>query len=176
MDFIFTGKVWIFGDNISTDLLRPGFSQYGKVPKEEMKYYCMYANRPNWARMVEVGDIIIGGKNFGCGSSRQVAPNLVGLGISCLVAESYSSLFFRNLINVGFPLIECKGITDFFNEREIARIDISTGEIRNLSNNNTIYGLPPQPFLLEILSARGLISLLKKEIEEKNINSKKHKD
>jgi len=93
MNFIFTGKVWIFGDNISTDPIKPGISQFGKVPKEEVRYYCMLANRPNWARMVRSGDIIIGGKNFGCGSSRLATLNLVDLGISCAVVESYSALF-----------------------------------------------------------------------------------
>ncbi len=167
MKYVFTGRVWVFGDNISTDLLRPGMSQFGKVPKEEMKYYCLIANRPNWSRMVKIGDIIVAGKNFGCGSSRPATSNLIDLGISCAVVESYSALFFRNSINLGFPILECKGIKNFFNEGEIAKINIRTGEIKNLNNNRSISTSPIYPYLLKIISVGGLIPLLKEEIEEK---------
>ena len=110
------GRVWIFGDNISTDLLMPGFAAMSNpdMSPEESARYCMYSNRPGWAEQVRPGDLIVAGKNFGCGSSRPGSKILKTLGIGAVIAESVSRIFFRNSINLGFPIITCPGIHDAF--------------------------------------------------------------
>ena len=92
-----TGKVWKFGDDINTDLMYPQICY--TLREEEKPYYAMSANRPGWSKLVKNGDVVIGGKNFGTGSSRPAADNLKNLGIACVVAESINGLFLRNSVN-----------------------------------------------------------------------------
>ena len=104
----FTSRVWKFGDNINTDLILPNVAFY--LTAQEQLDYVFRANRPGWVDLVEPGDILIGGKNFGMGSSRPAARNLKNLGLACLVAESINGLFYRNCVNFAFPATECTGV------------------------------------------------------------------
>ena len=164
------GSVWKFSDNISTDLMMPGFAAMNdpNMPLAEAARYCMYSNRPEWSAQVKESDIIISGKNFGCGSSRPAARMLQALGIRLVIAESVSRIFFRNSINLGLPVIECRGISEAFEEGETIEADISTGIIRSLATGRELYceplpdGSPP----MEIIRAGGLISMLKKQKNE----------
>ncbi len=164
---IITGKVWKFSDNISTDLIMPGFAALSRpdLSPEEAAQYCMYSNRPDWAAMVQKGDVIIAGKNFGCGSSRPASRILKTLGIDLVVAESIARIFFRNSINLGLPVLTCLNILDAFDEGDIIEANISTGEIKNLTSGKTILGeaLPEDSPPMEILRAGGIIPMLENE-------------
>ena len=162
---IFEGKVWKFGDNISTDLMMPGAQVEAKVgmTNEEASQYCMYANRPGWAAQVKPGDIIIGGRNWGCGSSRPAGRLIKALKISVVVADSMSRLFFRNSINLGLPVMLCEGVSAAFNEGDKASVNLETGEIKNLTTGKVLHGeaLPADSPPMQILQAGGLKNLMK---------------
>lgn len=167
---IFEGKVWTFGDNISTDLMMPGSQILSRpgISDEEAAQYCMRANRPDWAVKVQKGEIIVAGRNWGCGSSRPAARLLKTLGISIIVAESMSRLFFRNSVNVGLPVLICKGILEAFSEGEVTRVKVETGEVSNLSRGTKLQGeaLPADSPPAQILRAGGLDSFMRQEQEK----------
>jgi len=161
------GRVWKFGDDISTDLMMPGFAVYtrpGITPQEAAKY-CMYSNRPDWASQVQAGDILVAGENFGCGSGRPVARILIALGISLILAESVGRVFFRNSINLGLPVVTCKGVQAAFSEGDIAEVDLPSGEVINKTTGQILKTelLPPDSPPMQILRAGGLMALLEKE-------------
>lgn len=164
------GRVWKFGDNISTDLLMPSFGSMSSPnmdPREAAKF-CMYSNRPGWADQVQPGDLIIAGRNFGCGSSRPGAKMLKALGIQLVIAESVARIFFRNSINLGLAVLSCPGIYDTFEEGETIQVNMETGEIRGLESGKKICGeaLPSDSPPAQILRAGGLIAMLEKELKE----------
>lgn len=158
---IIKGKVWKFGDNISTDFMMPSFTQ-GTTP-QEIAGYCMRANRPEFAKEVRPGDAIVAGRNFGCGSSRPAARNLMTLGIGCVIAESFGRIFFRNSMSLGFPLLDCKGVYETFSEGDTLEADFETAEIRNLTTGRVLKGNPIPEIALRILTAGGIVPLLKEE-------------
>ncbi len=160
---VFKGSVWKFGDNISTDLLMPGRSMRGKIDPSERKYYCMEAVRPDFARNVVPGDIVIGGKNFGYGASRPGVRNLQALGISCVIADSVATLFFRNCVSVAFPVLMCDGISRAFEEKDVAEVDLEKGEVRNITKGITLKGEAYPPFLLKIIEQGGILDLFKRD-------------
>jgi 3-isopropylmalate/(R)-2-methylmalate dehydratase small subunit len=157
----FKARVWKVGDNINTDLILPIQAFY--LPAAEQPKYVFHANRPGWVDLVKSGDILIGGKNFGMGSSRPAARSLKNLGIACLVAPSINGLFFRNCVNFAFPAVECPGVDEAFNEGEIAEVDFDTGVVRNVTRGTTLKGRPMPPRLLELVKAGGIYPLLEKE-------------
>ncbi len=152
-----TGKVWKFGDYINTDLLYPQICY--TLREEEKPYYAMSANRPGWSKLVKNGDVVIGGKNFGTGSSRPAADNLKNLGIACVVAESINGLFLRNSVNSGLLSLEVPGITTKVNEGDI--VEINTEDNTITVNNNAIKFKPLPDFLMEIIENGGIINILK---------------
>lgn len=167
---IIKGRIWKFGDNISTDLLLPGSTMYGKVPREEMPRYCLQAVRPEFAGTVKTGDIIVAGKNFGCGGARPATSNLISLGVGCVVTESTAGIFFRNSISLGFLIIICSGITDFFQDGQNGEVHLEEGIIVNLNSGQKIKFKPYPPFLLEILQKGGILEVWKngKRLSENN--------
>ena len=156
-----SGKVWKFGDNISTDYIEPGFTR-GETPLEKAAF-CMRAIRPEFSGEVRSGDVIVGGKNFGCGSSRPAARNFQALGIGCVIAESFSRLFFRSSISLGFPLLSCPGIYDSFQEGDILQANFKTGEIKNITSGKTLKANPLPEVAMKILEAGGVIARLEQE-------------
>ena len=165
---IIKGRVWKFGDNISTDLIMPGFAALSNpdMTPEDAAEYCMVSNRPGWASEVKKGDIIIAGRNFGCGSSRPGSKILKALGISIVVAESVSRIFFRNSINLGFAVITCPGICGRFDEGDTIEVNMNTGVIMSLTNGKTIQGeaLPEGSPPEQILRAGGIIPMLERAL------------
>jgi len=157
----FTSRVWKFGDNINTDLILPNVAFY-LTPQEQLKYI-FRANRPGWVDLVQPGDILIGGTNFGMGSSRPAARNLKNLGLACLVAESINGLFYRNAVNFAFPAMECPGIGALFEEGETAEVDFETGHVTNVTTAKSIRGKTTPPQLLKIIAAGGIFDLLEQE-------------
>ena len=154
---ILTGRVWKFGDNISTDLIMPSFGAMSS-PNMDPHEAALFCIRP--------GDIVIAGKNFGCGSSRPAAKMLKGLGIQLVVAESVARIFFRNSINLGMAILSCPGVHDAFEEGETIEVNMETGEIRSLDTGRTIRGeaLPSDSPPAQILRAGGLIPMLEKQL------------
>ncbi len=166
MPLQFRGRVWKFGDNISTDFMAPGYSGHRGLSEDEEARYCMHSNRPHWAQQVGAGDVVVGGQNFGCGSSRMEAPrNLRLLGISGIVAESFGRIFFRNAISQGLPALACEGITNLIAEGETLQCDIQTGEIVNLTTGRRRTTSPLPETVLRILDAGGVLALLKQEYQ-----------
>ena len=157
----FTARIWKFGDNINTDLILPNVAFY--LTQQEQLKYVFRANRPGWVDLVQPGDILIGGKNFGMGSSRPAARNLKSLGLACLVAESINGLFYRNCVNFAFPAMECAGIEGLLEEGETAEVDFESGIVRNLAREETRTGKTIPPELLKIVAAGGIFSLLEQE-------------
>ena len=157
----FSGRTWKFGDNINTDLILPNVAFY-LTPEEQVKYI-FRANRPGWVDLVQPGDILIGGKNFGMGSSRPAARNLRNLGLACLVADGINGLFYRNCVNFAFPAMECPGIETLFEEGEIAEVDFDVGTVRNLTTGRVANGKTIPPQLLKIVAAGGIFPLLEKD-------------
>lgn len=160
------GRVWMFEDNLSTDLMMPASVLHGKVPKEKMKDHCMEANRPEFASQVRPGDILIAGKNCGCGSSRPAPDILKSLELSYVIAESFSPIFFRNCIASGLPALEVKGITDLFNDGNTALVDLEAGFVKNMGTGKQLKFSPFPAEIIEILQSGGLINLLLKEKEQ----------
>lgn len=166
---VLEGRVWKFGDAINTDLMMPGSEVLSKpgLSDKEAAMYCMAANRPGWAAQVQEGDIIIAGRNWGCGSSRPAARLFKALGISVIVADSMARLFFRNAINIGLPVLICPGCSAAFTEGDRARVNISSGEVRNLTSGLVLQGeaLPWNSPPAQILRAGGLKNLMQRERE-----------
>lgn len=157
----FSAKVWKVGDNINTDLILP-ITAYYMTPQEQARMV-FHANRPGWVDQVQTGDILIGGRNFGMGSSRPAARSLKNAGLSCLVAHSINGLFYRNCINFAFPAIECPGIDEAFEEGEMAEVDFEAAVVRNATRGTTLTGRKTPPRLLELLKAGGIYPLLENE-------------
>ncbi|MGH8617239.1 MAG: 3-isopropylmalate dehydratase [Burkholderiales bacterium] len=157
----YKARVWKVGDNINTDLILPIQAFY--LSAEEQPRFVFSANRPGWSEQVKPGDILIGGKNFGMGSSRPAARSLKNLGLSCLLANSLNGLFFRNCVNFAFPAMDCPNVGDAFDEGDIAEVDFDSGAVRNVTKNKTLEAVVLPPKLLALLKAGGIFPLLEKE-------------
>lgn len=157
----FKGRVWIVGDNINTDLILPNKAFY--LTHEEQALYVFSANRPCWSQQVKKGDILIGGSNFGMGSSRAAARSLKNLGLACLIAESLNGLFLRNCVNFAFPALECPGVHAAFSEGEEAAVEFETAEVRNVTRGTALQGKPLPAQLMALVQAGGVYLLLEKE-------------
>lgn len=155
------GRVWIFGDDVNTDLIQPMHVIF--KPVAEQPRWCMSANRPGWADSVQPGDVLVAGRNFGTGSSRPAARVLRDLGIGCLLAESINGLFFRNCVNFALPALEVPGVRGLFAEPDEAEIDFATATVRNPRTGEALEGEPWPDRLRTILDAGGLLPLLEAE-------------
>jgi len=155
------GKVWKFPDNIDTDMIIPA----GRLvlPLEEMKHFAMTPIRPDFAHKVTEGDVVVAGRNFGCGSSREQAPAVLkALGINAVVAEGFARIFFRNAVNLGLPVIECLGIHPCIHEGETIEIFPADGRIHLPETSMSFSGSRLPDFLLQIVDDSGLIPHLLK--------------
>jgi 3-isopropylmalate/(R)-2-methylmalate dehydratase small subunit len=162
---IFKGRVWKLGDNIDTDVITPG--KYLILPIDELKKYVLEPIDPEFPRRVKPGDILVAGKNFGCGSSREQAPAaLKALGVSVVIAESFARIFFRNAISLGLPVMICDGISEKVKEGEFLEVNLEIGEIRNLNTGQIIKTKILSKQMVEILKAGGIIPLLKKKLSQ----------
>ena len=155
----FTGRVWVLGDDIDTDIIIP--TEYLALPTvEDMKQYGFSPLRPELAGQIKEGDIIVAGKNFGCGSSREQAPEIIkALKIKCVIAKSYARIFFRNSINNGLLLIENSDIQDVVKEGD--EITVTMGE--SIEKDGQIFPITPLPQnLMYIINADGLVKAMQK--------------
>ena len=160
-----SGKVLKYGDSIDTDVMCAG-KYVGIIEPNELGEHAMEALDPQFPQKVKSAPIIVGGKNFGCGSSREVAPiALKASGVSIILAESFGRIFFRNAINIGLPVLVCENISSKVNEDEDLEVDLASGEIKNISSGKTFRGERLPDFVLEIINSGGLIPLRKKALE-----------
>ena len=151
------GKVWRYGDNIDTDVIIPARYLNSFDPKE-LAAHCMEDIDTGFADNVKAGDIMVGGKNFGCGSSREHAPVAIkAAGITAVIASSFARIFYRNSINIGLPLLEIGDDVDKKHAGDRLRVDVSTGVIENLSTGDTYHAHPLPGFVQEIADAGGLV-------------------
>jgi 3-isopropylmalate/(R)-2-methylmalate dehydratase small subunit len=163
VDRIVPKNLHFFGDNISTDLIIPGKYKFKTTDPKELAQHAMEGADPEFSKKAGEGDVIIGGENFGCGSSREQAPlALVGLGIKAVLAKSFARIFYRNALNLGLPVIENRQVVEDLVPGDALEIDLKKGEIRNLRLKRTYPIKPLPPFLLEMLEADGLVAYYKK--------------
>ena len=157
------GKAWVVGDDIDTDQIYHG--QYLPLtdPKEMARHAMEFVpGMESFAREVKPDDIIVAGKNFGCGSSREHAVICLKENkVACVLAESFARIFYRNSINLGFPLLECPGISKKVKTKDELEIDLETGKIENLNNGEIIQGIRLSGLESEITEAGGLLNYLK---------------
>jgi 3-isopropylmalate/(R)-2-methylmalate dehydratase small subunit len=161
------GEAVKFGNNIDTDVILPG-KWLSLIDPEELAKHAMEGLDPFFTQKASKGVIVVGGKNFGCGSSREQAPlALKYAGVQCVLAESFARIFYRNSINIGLPVIEFKGISEAVSEDDELSVDLEAGKIKNISKNQTLQGTKLPPFIIQILSDGGLIENLRKRMNKK---------
>lgn len=162
---ILRGKAWKYGKNIDTDQIIAG-RYCNTADPGELARHCMEDLDSDFCQKISPGDIIVAGSNFGCGSSRELAPMAIkASGISCVVAASFARIFFRNSINIGLPVFECPQCIDAIEEGDELDVDPSTGTIKDLSRNVTFETVPPPLFIQEIIERGGLMAYLAHKME-----------
>lgn len=154
------GRAWKFGNNINTDEIISA-KYLNMTDAKELGKHCLETVRPDFAPRIKAGDILVAGSNFGCGSSREHAPLAIkGCGISCVVAESFARIFFRNSINIGLPILESKDAPGDIKEGDEIEVNLEKGEIKNLTGNKVYKSIAFPKFMQEIVKAGGLLSYL----------------
>ena len=160
---IIEGTVWKFGDNIDTDVIIPA-PYLVTTDMKELGKHCMEGVDPAFSEKVGPGDILVAGKNFGCGSSREHAPMAIkGVGISCVVAESFARIFFRNSFNMGLPIFEAAGLSEGITAGDRISVNQDSGEIIDHTNGRQFAANPIPPFMQELIEAGGLMSYVLKQ-------------
>ncbi len=160
------GRVWKFGNDVDTDLIIPA-RYLNTTDPAELAAHCMEDADPTFARKVSPGDIIVAGKNFGCGSSREHAPLAIkGAGVACVIAASFARIFYRNAINIGLPILESPEASASLQEGDIVEIDLGSGTIKNLTKDEVYRAVPFPPFMQEIMRAGGLINYVRERMKK----------
>lgn len=155
------GKAWKFGDDISTDHIAPGRYFHLRSDLPELAKHVLEDADTEFATKMSPGDFVVGGKNFGLGSSREHAPTIIKLcGVSAVLAKSFARIFFRNSINVGLPVLICD--TDKINAGDELEVDLETGVIKDLTNGEQLIFKPLPPTMIKILNDGGLLSHIQK--------------
>jgi 3-isopropylmalate/(R)-2-methylmalate dehydratase small subunit len=163
------GKVHKYGADVNTDVIIP--ARYLNIyDPTELAKHCMEDIDEDFLNRVQPGDIIMATTNFGCGSSREHAPMAIkAAGISCVIAKSFARIFFRNSIDIGLPLLECEEAVDKTESGDILEIDLSRGEINNLTKNMSFTASPYPDFMTEIIAAGGLIAYTKQRLASRRV-------
>lgn len=155
------GKAWKFGHDIDTDAIIPA-RYLNRSEPEHLAAHCMEDADLSFAQEVQKGDIIIGGKNFGCGSSREHAPLAIkAAGVKAVIAESYGRIFFRNALNIGMPILECPEAVAGIESGDEVEVDLQSGVIQNKTKGAVFQAKPFPPFMQELINAGGLIAYVK---------------
>lgn len=157
------GRVHKYGDNVDTDVIIPARYLNSSDPAELAKN-CMEDIDPEFTKRVNKGDIIVANKNFGCGSSREHAPIAIkAAGISCVIAETFARIFYRNAINIGLPIIECPEAAKAIEAGDEVEIDFDTGIIKDITKNVSFKGQAFPAFMQKIIEAEGLMNYINKQ-------------
>ena len=159
------GKVYKYGDNVDTDVIIP--ARYLNVSSgEELAKYCMIDIDPDFAGVVEKGDIIVAKKNFGCGSSREHAPLAIKCaGVSCVIASTFARIFYCNAINIGLPIMECDAAAEDIEAGDKVSVDFKTGIITNETKGHTYQAAPFPEFMQKIMAQGGLVEYTKEKLK-----------
>ncbi len=158
------GKVIKYGDNVDTDVIIPARYLNTSDPAE-LARHCMEDLDKTFVSRVNKGDILVAGKNFGCGSSREHAPIAIkASGISCVIAETFARIFFRNAINIGLPILECPEAARDISEGDEVSVDFTTGVITNITKGKQYTAAPFPEFMQEIIAAGGLVGYIRKQL------------
>ena len=154
------GSVFKYGDNVDTDVIIPARYLNSSDPKE-LATHCMEDIDKDFVKNVHAGDIIVANKNFGCGSSREHAPiSIKAAGVSCVIAETFARIFYRNAINIGLPIIECKEASENIEAGDEVEIDFDSGVIVNKTKNQSYQGQAFPEFMQKIIKAEGLMNYI----------------
>ena len=158
---MYTGKVYKYGDNVDTDVIIP--ARYLNAPSpDELAKHCMEDIDASFAGKVQPGDIIVGGANFGCGSSREHAPIAIrACGVRCVIAASFARIFYRNSINIGFPIVECPQAAEEIQAGDQVEVDFASGVITDVTTGKTYQAAPFPAFIDGIIENGGLMESLK---------------
>ena len=155
------GKVWMFGDHVDTDLIIPA-RYLNQSDGQELAKHCFVDLRPDFARDLRPGDVVLAGVNFGCGSSREQAPLAMKCaGVGVVIAKSFARIFYRNAFNIGFPILECEEAVDALKEGDRISVDLSTGTITGGTHGRVFSARPIPDFMRAMLQAGGLVEYLK---------------
>lgn len=153
-------KVFKYGDNVDTDVIIPARYLNSSDPKE-LAMHCMEDIDKDFIKNVQCGDMIVAGKNFGCGSSREHAPIAIkASGVSCVIAETFARIFYRNAINIGLPIIECKEASENISAGDVVKVDFDSGIITNVTTGKTFQGQAFPEFMQQIIAREGLINYI----------------
>ena len=157
------GHVLKYRDNVDTDVIIP--ARYLAIQdRKELASHCMEDIDRDFTKKVKPGDIMVAGKNFGCGSSREHAPMVIKeSGIGCVIAETFARIFYRNAINIGLPIIECREASEEIEEGDEVTVDFETGLINDVTKNKTFKGQPFPEFMQKIMKAQGLVNYINEE-------------
>jgi len=162
-----SGRAFVFGDDVDTDVLAPG--RYMKGPIEELAQHCLEAIAPEFAGDVRPGDVVVAGRNFGMGSSReQAAQALKVLGVEAVIARSFGGIFYRNALNLGLPVVVCAE-TDAIHAGDRLRIDLAAGTVANETSDRILQSEPLPQFLLDMLADGGLVPHLEKKFARQKL-------
>ena len=157
------GIVFKFGDNVDTDVIIPARYLNSSDPKE-LATHCMEDIDPEFVNKVSQGDIIVATKNFGCGSSREHAPIAIkAAGVSCVIAETFARIFYRNASNIGLPIIECPEAAKRIDEGDEVEVDFDSGIITNQTKKETYQGQAFPPFMQKIIDCEGLVNYINQQ-------------
>jgi 3-isopropylmalate/(R)-2-methylmalate dehydratase small subunit len=162
------GKAWKFGKNIDTDAIIPARHCNTADPRE-LAQHCMEDADPAFVKKMRRGDVIVADTNFGCGSSREVAPiSIKAAGVSAVIAKSFARIFFRNSINIGLPILECAPAVDAIEQGDEVEVEPATGTIRNLTRGESYRAQPFPDFLQRIIDRGGLLAYVEERLAEKS--------
>lgn len=168
MSEILRGHVIKYGDNIDTDVIIPA-RHCTRFDPEHLAQHCMEDLDQDFLKKRRPGDIIVAGNNFGCGSSREVAPLAIKSAlISCIIARSFARIFYRNAINIGLPILECPEASDHLQEGDQVEVDPATGLIRNLTRPETFQATPFPEVIQQIIEAGSIVEFVRKRLDKKD--------
>lgn len=154
------GHAFKYGDNVDTDVIIPARYLNSSDPKE-LALHCMEDIDTEFVKKVQKGDMIVADKNFGCGSSREHAPLAIkASGVSCVIAETFARIFYRNAINIGLPIIECPDASKGISAGDEVEVDFDSGIIRNITKGTQFQGQAFPPFMQKIIAAEGLVNYI----------------
>lgn len=163
---ILQGRIWKFGSDVDTDVIIP--ARYLNITDpRELGTHCMEGIAPDFHKKIKQGDIIVAGKNFGCGSSREHAPLAIkALGISCVIAKTFARIFYRNAFNIGLPILECTDASDRIEEGQEIQVNLDTGQIQDLLRRQNFQAKAIPPFMQELVRDGGLMNHIAKRFNK----------
>ncbi|MGQ9598402.1 MAG: 3-isopropylmalate dehydratase small subunit [Anaerolineae bacterium] len=160
-----TGRSWKYGDHVDTDVIIPARYLNTSV-MGELARHCLEDLDPKFATLVQPGDVIVAGENFGCGSSREHAPLAIkGAGVGCVIARSFARIFYRNAINIGLPILECPAAVDEIENGHRVEVDLKSGQVQNLTTGRVFQAEPYPPFMMAIIESGGLVPYTRQRLK-----------